>query len=377
MAEEKSPFYSEMQQEAHIRRLAALGELVAEVAHETNNLMLGVLGYVELEMSRQGAEAYSGNLKHILSCAKGVKELNRKLLSFSKFSCDEMHGDIKEALSSAVDLMSISHKGVEIILKDVGALPPAFLSTSDLRLIIANLVKNAIEAATLSDNPKVVVKAETLPGEGVVVSVWNSGNPIAENVLSRLFEPFFSTKKGDRGSGLGLSISYRLAAQGGGSLSALNPPEGGALFKLTLPTFRADEAGLEDSRACEQSAPKLSGYRVLVVDDDNMARDVLRLMVSEMGGAEVKTCSSGEEAMAELKADNYDAVVLDLRMPGITGQDIFRSLSSQIKRRVVFVTGDTVEAATRKFILDSHQPTLFKPIDWRELLNAVDRVATA
>jgi two-component system cell cycle sensor histidine kinase/response regulator CckA len=183
----------------------------------------------------------------------------------------------------------------------------------------------------------------------VSVQVRDTGTGIAPETLPRVFDPFFSTKS--RGTGLGLSVSYGIAQAHGGDLTVQSTPNEGSTFTLRLPAIRA-AAGVE---------PRT----VLLVDDDDAVADTLREML-EREGLQVRRAETGNEALLILAHDSFDAVFLDVRLPDISGPQIYERLAAthpQQARRVVFVTGGLwrVDSRGLREKLPPGQPTLSKP----------------
>jgi CheY-like chemotaxis protein len=358
-----------------------MGELLGDMAHEINNLLMGVFGFAELELHRARDGESAQNLQSILACAQDARTLTKNLLRFARPPDAGAYGLVEEAVKSVLDLFRYRMRDVSVSWEQEGELPAVSLPTGDLRLVLANLIKNALEALEGSEPASIRIRAER-KGEQVSVSVWNSGPGIPPHALTHLFTPFFTTKGGQKGTGLGLTIARRLLALAGGNLRAENEPAGGVTFTLEVPSSPADSASVVQAggapvRTLAALPSRLKGRHVLVVDDENSAREVFRLMVSELGGAEVDACASGEEALRLIEQIRFDAVVLDLRMPGISGQEVYRRLPRSLQKRVVFVTGDTLGSAVRTFLTSTRQPTLFKPLDWADLLKAVDAVLEA
>ena len=263
-----------------------------------------------------------------------------------------------------------AHKGVRLVFDPPEELPSVALPTGHLQLVLVNLVKNAMEAIGPHSPGLIHITAEQR-GYHVAIGVYNTGKPIPPDIAANLFTPFFSTKSPGRGTGLGLAAARRIVRSIGGDLTVSNPENGGVLFTVLLPTVPQDHA----REIREEAKPHtLQGRHILVVDDDPAVRDVLRLMVLNLGGGQVDTCGSGEEALKALQHTHYDAVVLDLRMPGLSGQEIFHRLPEDLQHRVVFVTGDVLGAKTAGFLASTKQPALYKPLRHADLLEAVGKV---
>ncbi len=374
MDTEKTGRRNEEITEAQLRRLASLGMLLSEVSHEINNLMMGVLGYAELERHRQEGPV-SENLARIVQCAKTAGSLTRTVLSLASPPGADAPGNLADALAAVLGMFRHRTHEIPILVEVPATMPPVALDGGDLQLVLANLIKNAFDATSDTERPSIRISAEAREGR-VRLRIWNASPPIPEGVLSRALTRFVTTKGRHRGAGLGLPISARLVRQAGGELTIENARGGGVVVTVDLPA--AARAAAREEPPPPSAAPRLEpGRRVLVVDDDPTAREVLSVMVEEMGAARVQACASGEEALEVLQREPFDAVVLDLRMTGLSGQAVYRALPDTLKRRVVFVTGDTVEPSTRRFLEATPQPALYKPVDWKELARAVHRVLAA
>jgi CheY-like chemotaxis protein len=116
----------------------------------------------------------------------------------------------------------------------------------------------------------------------------------------------------------------------------------------------------------------LKGKRVLIIDDDPSVRDILAMMIKDLGGS-VHTCNSGEDAIA-LTARNFDSVLLDMRMRGLSGQATYEQLAPELQSKVIFVTGDALNSVARKFIDSTSRPVLIKPVSVAKLSEAIAKV---
>ena len=154
----------------------------------------------------------------------------------------------------------------------------------------------------------------------------------------------------------------------GGELTAENVRGGGVRFTIRLPLAKH---GVKEMTANDSPLPTLDGRRILVVDDEESVRNILGWIMEKKSKALVAECASGEQALRQIHEEEFDAVILDLRMPVLSGQEVFRRLPDQVKRRVVFITGDVFNSSTREFIESVKQPILFKPVNFDELIRTV------
>jgi len=185
-------------------------------------------------------------------------------------------------------------------------------------------------------------------GDQLAVRATDGGPGIAPDVLPRIFDPFFSTKA--EGSGLGLSVSYAIARAHGGDLRVDSTPGVGTSFTLFLPIAAAPSAGTEIERA------------LLVDDDPDVAEALTAMLVKE--GLRVVHALTAAEGLALLESERWDAVFLDVRLPDLSGPEIFRRLAETnpaLAQRVVFVTGGVWRSESRLRQELPPQPVLAKP----------------
>ncbi|MCX5653242.1 MAG: ATP-binding protein [Planctomycetota bacterium] len=224
-------------------RLAGVGRLAAMVAHEINNPLDGIIRLVNLSR-RTGAGSCDPKVDEYLAEAhKGLMRLVtivRDLLDFSRSASGAVDPmPLRETLTEAARAMAqvAERAGVRVSIDCAADLPP--LRSATLYHVVLNLIKNAIEA--MPGGGLIEVAAHRLT-DAVVVSVADSGPGIPPDVLAHLFEPFFSLKATGKGTGLGLVICKDLIEKQGGSITAANRPEGGAVFTVRIPVTRAGRA---------------------------------------------------------------------------------------------------------------------------------------
>jgi PAS domain S-box-containing protein len=359
-------------------RLRALGTLAAGVAHEVNNplaymaLALEALdGLIQSGMApEQRADALKV-LAEIRGGAKRVSTIVRDLRAFAQDGeRDEGPGagaDVAEVLATMQRLVKhdVSHRATLTV--DAPALPPVAGSTRRLEQVVVNLVLNAAQAVEgHGPSPQILVRA-FLSGEGSVsIEVTDNGPGLGKDVLPRIFDPFTTAKAAQLGSGLGLATSHRIVTELGGSLTVESELGLKTTFRVTLPIIPLDTRGL--ARAVE-TAPVDTGqrWRVLVVDDEPTIR---RLLCNLLGHHDVEAVGSGEEALARLRADDFDVVVCDLMMPTVTGMDVFVAIAAErpgLERRFVFITGGAFTERGRAFLERIPNRRLEKPFTIRDL----------
>jgi len=216
--------------------------LAGEAVHEINNLLVAVAGYARAGMSSSNALEISGYFKKIRECVTQAGDLSKDLLSFARPSCGEK-GDVGKAVQAVVDFYKFkSNKGYAGLEWHVAfSLPNVDISTTNLQLVLGNLVKNAFEAVEGRFSPVIRVTAN-VHGNEVRIDVWNSHSYIPPESMELIFQPFYTTKLHTSGSGLGLSMIKRLVTQAGGKVAVKNDPAGGVLFSIFLPVSLQSES---------------------------------------------------------------------------------------------------------------------------------------
>ena len=217
-------------------KLAAIGELAAGVAHEINNPLFAILGLTEFLLKEAEPESKARQrLELIQQTGLEIKEIVRALLDFARENAEErLVVPLEDVVRSTVDLVrrTNAHKGVELSdsYDTSGAL--VHVSPNQIKQIFLNLFANARQAMPQGGTVRVEVRQE---GERVIASVSDDGPGIDPVALSRIFEPFYTTRRAAGGTGLGLSVSLGIAESHGGSLTASSEPNRGSTFTLSLP----------------------------------------------------------------------------------------------------------------------------------------------
>jgi PAS domain S-box-containing protein len=318
----------------HSRRLAAIGRLAAGVAHEINNpLAVLRLGLSELREHDAGArvEQLDTLLEHVDRIARIVENLHTLASPRApQRSRVELHELVHSARLLAAPLLGGVQVGVEID-------PPTLAVQVDrlqIEQVLVNLLSNAARA--MQGVGGIAIAGERV-GTRVRVRVADEGPGIAPELLEHIFSPFVTSGR-QGGMGLGLSIAWNLVEEHGGSLRASNRREGGACFELELPLGEAASAPLASTPAASDE-PR--GLRILCVDDEPvLRRSLVRLLVGL--GHVAEGVESGEQALERLDALPFDLVISDLRMGGMDGETLRRTIAARfpaLARRVLLISG--------------------------------------
>jgi PAS domain S-box-containing protein len=229
------------EQLAQSEKLAALGQFVAGIAHEMNNPLQGVLGYLELMIeTSEAARPLRRNLRRIYLEADRAAKIVRNLLAFTgSRRMTRRRLRLTRILSRAISSRSrtLQRTGIEIVREEAHDLPMITGDPLLLHQVFLNVIINA-EHAILSQGAagKIEVRSvSNVPQTRVITTVRDTGPGLGSDVLPRIFDPFFTTKEVGKGAGLGLAITYGIVQDHGGSIYAANAPGGGAIFTIELP----------------------------------------------------------------------------------------------------------------------------------------------
>lgn len=351
---------------AHIERVAAIGMLVAGVAHEVNNPLAHIL--LETGSAIEAGEAPNlETVEDIEESALRIRDVVRDLRDYYRQDPDESERvDLNGIVARALRLTEPTIRHRARIKTDLGTLPATALESRRLHQIIVNLLVNASQAMPEGRATKdnlIVVRSYVRDGR-FVVSVTDNGTGIRDDDIAHIFDPFFTRKVRGEGTGLGLAISRDLARQLGGDIRVKSSFGEGSTFYLEIPS---GGALLSVQRASTPSSEtKIStAYRVLIVDDEPGVRNALNRMLAK--DAECVQCASAIEAISVLEAgEGFDVILCDVVMGDCSGVELADWIKSQQPsewKKLFFMTGlaDTPKE------LPPDVPVIHKPFDPRTL----------
>jgi len=335
---------------AHAERMQALGQLAGGIAHDFNNVLQGVEGSASLILRRAGDEAGVRRLARLaIEAVERGASVTRRLLAFGRRSDLRAEAiDVAELLSGLQEILSHTIGAtIAVQVRVEAGVPPLFADKGQLETALVNLATNARDAMpeggrlTLAAESEIVLAdgraqpaglATALPpillppGHYVRLTVADTGLGMDAVTLARAGEPFFTTKDLGAGTGLGLPMAKGFAEQSGGALHVASSPGMGTTITLWLPAaVSGDTAAHGGPDIASGPHASMTPVRVLLVDDEDVVRDVLAEQL-EMAGYGVIAAASGTEALALLSAgEAVDALVTDLTMPGVGGLAVIRA----------------------------------------------------
>lgn len=358
----------------------AKSAFLAMMSHELRTPMNGVLGLAHALRSTQLDARQAEYLEMIEESGHGLMTILNDILDLSKIEAGKLElesaaFDVRKlALQTrAVWAESARLKGVDLIL-EVDPHTPRWLAGDAVRVrqILMNLVSNALKFTEVG---RVVIRAAPAQAGGVVISVSDTGVGMTHEQIGRLFTPFGqgdpSVARRFGGTGLGLTICRQLAQLMDGEVTVESTPGAGSTFTVRL-ALAAAEAPAVGRR--ETSAPSLEGARVLVVDDNQINQTVARAIL-EAVGAVVATAIDGHTALARLRIEDFDLVLMDVHMPGMDGVEAVRRIrAGEAGRRdlpVVALTADAMIGDAERLMAQGFDDAHPKPIQPAVLLTTV------
>jgi signal transduction histidine kinase/GAF domain-containing protein/ActR/RegA family two-component response regulator len=364
-------------------KLAAVGRLVAGVAHELNNPLAGVIGFSELLLGREQDPESKKRVQQIKDEGERASRIVRNLLAFArKHTPESVPTDINAILGKTVELRAYELKVDKIdVSTDLAPdLPPTVADPNQLLQVFMNIVTNAEQAMKEAHGKGLLKVSSSVVGETIRVTFEDDGPGIPPDNVKKIFDPFFTTKVVGKGSGLGLSICHGIIKEHGGTISVNSTVGQGTTFTIELPVV----SGPSETKAPQRATPTTTATRarpatILVVDDEAPMREMIRAIL-EMRGHTVDAAESGLAGLEAISGKTYDVVLSDMKMPGMDGRELLSRLTSEhpdIASRVVFISGDTASAETHTFFRESGRPYVLKPFKASDLVEAVEKIIPA
>ncbi len=363
-------------------KFALMGEMTAGIAHELNNKLTPILGFVELlRMSISDTES-RGKIDAIYGAALGARKIVQSLLSFARRKKKApVPVNVNSLIETSIALVQSSFvsSGVEVNLDLEPGLLTVKADAVEIEQVLANLFKNAFEAMGESGQLTVESRRE---GPDVVITVRDTGPGIPPEIQSRIFKPFFTTKDHGTGTGLGLSICNGIIRNHGGRLDVQSCSKG-TVFMITLPaaTERVRNSSSSTHSICKESMMRRTAGSathvpsMLVVDDEpEIGRLFKELFCYKF---DIEVVENGRKAIERIGNRDFDIIISDIKMPEIDGIEFHKILADNFPRylnRIIYTTGVTFDPKASAFLSRTGVPYLSKPFKVAHLMKLVTRM---
>ncbi|MEZ4241705.1 MAG: response regulator [Myxococcota bacterium] len=359
-------------------RLSTFGMMASAVSHEINNPLAYVLGNLQYSLEALRRESSTppevqDALREAVDGCDRIARITRDLRSFNRPDAPvDDRVDVHRPLTWAIDVCSQVALGRAEIQHRFGDVPPVRADETRLGQVFVNLLTNAVQALPERGVRRVEVLTRTDPQGDVEVSVSDTGVGMNELVLSRIFDPFYTTKPPGIGTGLGLSVCRAIVASLGGRITASSTPGSGSVFVVTLPRSRrgVSTPPSAEPRQLPNARPRARRRR--------RRRGARTARPHPAEAADVTTERSAQATLERLARRPYDVILCDALMPELSGLEVFRTIRErqpELAERFVLVTGGATfeEAAAAGEPLPTHR--LLKPFDPSRLRALVARIA--
>jgi two-component system cell cycle sensor histidine kinase/response regulator CckA len=372
------------------RRMEAVGRLAGGVAHDFNNLLTIIKSYVELALKRCAEQPeLRGNIQRIEDAAERAVTLVRQLLAFSrkqvlKPKVLDLNSIVLNMDKLVRRLMSETIEMKTQIGKNLGA---AKADPGQVEQVILNLIVNARDA--MPHRGKLLIEtgnveldstfghdqASIKPGPYVMLSVSDTGIGMSAETLAHIFEPFYTTKEGGRGTGLGLSTVYGIVKQSGGHISVYSELGKGTTFKVYLPRVD-DPVQAQTPVEAPGSTSAESAETILLVEDEPAVRELAHMVLSERGFSVIEARSPEDAVrLAGKHGAEIRLLLTDVVMPGMSGHDLAKQLTARHPNlRVLFMSGYTHNMIAENGTLEEGLSFLQKPFTPQVLTQKVREV---
>ncbi|ACZ62011.1 PAS domain S-box protein [Dehalococcoides mccartyi] len=356
-------------------RLAAVGEMAAGIAHEINNPLTGVIGFASILMEREDLPRdVMEQLQIINSGSQRVVDIVKRMLTFARQAKPVRHQvNITELIDNTLELRSYVLKtaNIAVIKQYEPGLPLLTVDPGQMQQVILNLILNAEYSMKKAHEKGTLNITVSKAGDRVKLSFRDDGLGMPPEILAKLFQPFFTTKEPGEGTGLGLSLSHGIILEHGGTIRGESTPGEGAEFIIELPVMISDRMpAVTDPNAAVQSPTQKAS--ILVIDDEAAIRTLIRIVLVQ-DSYKVDECAVPQEAMSMIEKNKYDAILLDIRMPGVSGIELYSEIIAKwpkLAKRVIFITGDT----SSELLINHDIPCIKKPFNIAVLKSALAKI---
>jgi PAS domain S-box-containing protein len=372
------------QQLRQSEKLSALGQMISGVAHELNNPLAVIKGYLDLVLARHDLGPQTK-----ADLEKVARESNRAAKLVGNFLCFarerppcRQRVELNRLVKGVLELREMDFRivGIQSVLELEPNLPTTEADPNQLEQVLVNLISNALQALADWPGRRCLKVATSYSGERIVVKVEDSGPGIPADILPHVFEPFFTTKEVGCGTGLGLSIAHSIITEHQGRISYEPSGQGGAGFAIELPIIEPNEEEPKphvDSLTLdvdEQTAVSLvSEVRILVLDDEQVLAELLGEILMSLGHRPV-VCCAAVRALELIEQQAFDIIISDFRMPLMNGREFYERVHERrpdLAKRIIFLTGDVVSAETAAFLNAIGNAHLSKPFQLDTIAKAI------
>ncbi len=378
----------------HAQKMEAIGTLAGGIAHDFNNILASITGFNELaQMSARDNETLKSHLDQISVAAERARDLVQQILTFSRNTDNEKHPlDIAPVIKEALKLLRSTIPSSIAIKTEISAVRPVLADPTGIHQIIMNLCTNAYHSMRETGGEIFVSLHEKFidvndpentniaPGTFAVIEVRDTGSGMDNDTLTKIFEPYFTTKGKEEGTGLGLAVVHGIVESLGGTIRVESTLGEGTLFTVCLPVILEDVTDTAvTTHEIEGPVHGGHGQKIMFVDDEQMICRLYKFMLED-AGYEVTVFTESLEALEQLKHDpcGWDILITDMTMPGLSGEKLIQKAREMNPDLPVIMCTGYSEVLTKERIERLRLIAfLQKPVDKNTMLMEVGRAVAA
>jgi len=387
--EEKKQLEEQLRQ---AQKMEAIGTLAGGIAHDFNNILAAIMGHTELAVMQLDQKDQAERcLSEVLHASDRAKDLVSQILSFSRRSDSELKPlqiniIIKEALRLIRSTLPTTIRITQLIQDHSSII---IGNATQIHQILMNLCTNAahamegadgtltvslkaVDIEPVSPNTISIFPASLVPGQYVCLTVADTGHGIPRHLINRIFDPYFTTKEKDVGTGLGLAVVHGIVQSHGGAIEVESSEGEGTTFHVYLPRV---ESKIKDEIKTLESVPR-GNERLLFVDDDAALAELGGKLLATLG-YQVSTVTNPHEALQLFveKPNAFDLVVTDLIMPGLTGEMLaVEILKHNPQLPIIACTGFSDRLSKERLVQSGIKDVLYKPITIHHMAQVIRKV---
>lgn len=356
------------------QKLEAVGTLASGIAHDFNNLLGIINGYAEILYSIETEDEHKKLIQEIQKAGEKAFIITKQLLSYGKKDDRKLRiiniNHVIHELNNFMN-MAITDEKIKIEQELQLSIPNIYANTNELSQIMMNLLINAKDA--MPEGGKISISTEQ-QGENIILTFKDDGIGIAEDILPKIFDPYFSTKP--KGSGLGLSIVYNILSSLNGKIYVESEINKGTTFKIELPVHDPDTMPVTFDQSLEEIMI-INNKSILLIEDEVELAKIITIFL-EGTGYRVLTYNDPKAALAHylrIEDKKYDMVITDVKMEGMNGVDIVKKIKEKNPvQQILFITGFGAKILENEEDFIKNIPLLQKPFTKYELLKLIQNV---
>ncbi len=382
------------EQLAQSQKMESVGRLAGGVAHDFNNMLNVIIGRAELAMAQlDSSHEIFAHLREIRAAAGRSANLTRQLLAFAREQTVAPEVlDLNETVAGMLKMLRpLISEDIDLVWKPAVGVWPVKVDPSQIDQILANLCVNARDAITgvgritietgtsTFDETYCAYYPDAIPGEYVSLTVSDDGCGMNRETVSKIFEPFYTTKAIGRGTGLGLATVYGIVKQNHGFINVYSEPGRGTSFKLYIPRHSGTSAE-KNTHDQMQASPAAGGNEtVMLVEDEQSILAMAKMMLEKFGYRVLSAATPGEAlALADGHHGEIHLLIVDVIMPEMNGRDLVKQiLELYPKIACLFMSGYSGDVIAHHGMLDNGVNFIEKPFSMQDLVTKVRQVLDA